>query len=700
MPQAVLPILIGLNRILTAGIAVLSFSLVLYSLTFNLKDRVARAFAIIMACVTMVFIGDAVSSITIEPQLLEFWLKLQWVGIIFLPFAYFYFSDALLATTGRPSRGRRRIVVRVSLLISCVFFVLMIFNILIGEVVTLFNSAPFLRRTWVTWIFIVYYGLMMIWSGVNFFRAYRRSVTSAGKRRMVYLMAGATAPALGSFPFLLFGANVAANHHFLFWLAVVLSNGLSSVLIVLMAYAVAFFGVDQPDRVVKSRLFRWVFRGPITAIVILILITITRQLLNQMGYSAATIEVVIITAGLLFMQYFITLIAPYVEKKLFLRGDEEVIKIIQNIEEHAITPTDLLQFLEAVLASACDRLRSAEGFIAQYKNNHLDVLVKMGDVRDLDFISPAFFNFSEELDGNRRIILFNGYWLIPLAIERKSTLPNIENHGNPTELEMEPSIEENAMLLGVMGVSARKQKRSLMNYVSFSEFNKVINKGHYLENTCTLEKNQIDGASSELNEMDDADQKALMVLAQRASSAIQNHSKQQQWFSALQELSPQIEGIQRLRAAASYNGTRLFTNNEKAVNLIQPNVLKEALDHFWGGPKLTQSPLTELKIVKDAMSKGETAANALREILRNAIESLKPSGEKRYTAEWLLYNLLSLKYYDGVKVRDIAHRLAISEADFYRKQRTALDLLARRLQEMEENYVISTSNTMEGQKSE
>jgi hypothetical protein len=163
MTQSGVLFFIGLNRILTAGIAVLSFSLVLYSLTFNLKDRVARAFAIIMACVTAVFIGDAVSSVTIEPRLLEFWLKLQWVGIIFLPFAYFYFSDALLATTGRPSRGRRRIVVRLSLLISCVFFVLMILNLLVGEVVTIFDYAPFLRRTWISWIFIAYYGTMMLW---------------------------------------------------------------------------------------------------------------------------------------------------------------------------------------------------------------------------------------------------------------------------------------------------------------------------------------------------------------------------------------------------------------------------------------------------------------------------------------------------------------------------------------------------------
>ena len=36
-----------LNEILAAGIAITAFSLLLYALTFNLKDRVARSFAVI-----------------------------------------------------------------------------------------------------------------------------------------------------------------------------------------------------------------------------------------------------------------------------------------------------------------------------------------------------------------------------------------------------------------------------------------------------------------------------------------------------------------------------------------------------------------------------------------------------------------------------------------------------------------------------
>jgi hypothetical protein len=44
------------NQILTAGIAIPAFSLFLYALSFNLRDRVARSFAVILLCVVVVFI--------------------------------------------------------------------------------------------------------------------------------------------------------------------------------------------------------------------------------------------------------------------------------------------------------------------------------------------------------------------------------------------------------------------------------------------------------------------------------------------------------------------------------------------------------------------------------------------------------------------------------------------------------------------
>ena len=55
-----------------------------------------------------------------------------------------------------------------------------------------------------------------------------------------------------------------------------------------------------------------------------------------------------------------------------------------------------------------------------------------------------------------------------------------------------------------------------------------------------------------------------------------------------------------------------------------------------------------------------------------------------FTAEWILYNILEMKFMEGRKVREIAMRLAISEADLYRKQRVAIEAVAKAILEMEQ----------------
>jgi hypothetical protein len=118
------PFLSGLkfvNQLLTAGIAITAFSLLLYALTFNLRDRVARTFALILICLVIVFVGDAISSVVSSDQMLQFWLQLEWVGILFLPACYFQLSEALLDTTGRQSRGSQRWFTRLFYLISLGF---------------------------------------------------------------------------------------------------------------------------------------------------------------------------------------------------------------------------------------------------------------------------------------------------------------------------------------------------------------------------------------------------------------------------------------------------------------------------------------------------------------------------------------------------------------------------------------------------
>ena len=88
------------NQVLTAGIAITAFSLFLYSLTFNLRDRVARSFAIILMCVVVVFTTEALQGPSSTNAGLQTLLRLQWLGIVYLPAAYLHLSDALLGHRG------------------------------------------------------------------------------------------------------------------------------------------------------------------------------------------------------------------------------------------------------------------------------------------------------------------------------------------------------------------------------------------------------------------------------------------------------------------------------------------------------------------------------------------------------------------------------------------------------------------------
>ncbi len=627
-----------LNQLLTTGIAITAFSLLLYALTFNLKDRVARSFAFILACMTLVFAADAVNSIVTSTDLLNFILRLQWVGIIFLPIAYFYSSDALLATTGKPSRGRRRLVIKISAVISLIFLLLLPTPFLVGQVVQSLDSAPYLKRTWLTWIFTSYYAGMMIWSWLNFWRAYRRTTTRLGHRRLIYLMAGATAPAIGSFPFLLFGEGVALGHHLLFWITVVILNIGTGFLVIIMAYAVAFFGVDWPDRIIKSRLFRWLFRGPVTAIIVLTVTTFVRTLGRKFGGPYQTIEIILTVGSILIMQYLITLISPWIERKLLYRGDYKTLMILQEMQLRVLTSSDLHQFLESILSAACDRLQSTHGFIADLSPEGLDILVVIDSPHHVQDV-PLDAVYEVIHTENDDIIFWDGYWLIPLISSQ------LDDNGQADERNNLPPSQQ---LLGVMGIALKKQDEYLIS----------------------PNKDQIDHQS-------------LIALAERASLALENQSAQQRLFSAFEDIAIQADLLQHLRAASRYDGNLVLTTPLPTEIKIPGKVIKDALNHYWGGPKLTQSSLLELNIVQTAILTGETPANALRSILRNAIEQTRPHGERRYTSDWILYNILEMKYVEGHKVRDIADRLAISEADFYRKQRTALKSLANILQHME-----------------
>src|SRR5215216_1855014 len=487
-----------INDILTAGIAITAFSLFLYALSFNLRDRVARSFAIILLCVVVVFTTEALQNKSVPNWGIELLLRIQWVGIIFLPPAYLHLSDALLVTAGRPSRGRRRLAVRLIYVVSVIFLVLLGLGLLVGGLVPDGKPAPHLQRTGWTDLFTVYYIGIMIWAGYNFIRAFSRMLTRSGQRRMLYLMAGATAPALGSYPYLLFGSGIASQFPLAFWSAAVVINLLVAGLVITMAYSVAFFGVSWPDRVVKSRLFKWLLRGPVTASLALAVMTIVRRagvLFEGQQYSAFVPFAVVVTV--LLFEHAITLFSPLWEKLLFFGRDHAELELLQNIEERLLTRSDLHQFLETVLAAVRDHLQSSCAFVAALDAGELSLSIVAGnhallEKENLDEVLQLVNNNGES---EHQEFIWGNFLVLPLH-QRKT---------NGDRDELPP-------LLGLLGV--------------------------YRKSDQPMDRDQRD---------------SIWLLANRAALALEDRQLQQRVFRSLEDLQPQIDMLQRMRAAGRYD---------------------------------------------------------------------------------------------------------------------------------------------------
>jgi len=507
-------------------------------------------------------------------------------------------------------------------------------GLLVGDLIPDGKPAPHLQRTAWTNFFTVYYISIMIWAGYNFFRAFGLMLTRSGRRRMLYLMAGATAPALGSYPYLLFGSAVAAQNPLLFWSTAFIINLLVAGLVITMAYAVAFFGVSWPDRVVKSRLFKWLLRGPVAASLALTMMTLVRRAGELFGGEPYSVFVpLVMVATVLLFEHAVTLFSPLWERALFMGRDRGEIQLLQNIEERLLTRSDLHQFLDTVLAAVRDHLQSPCAFVAALDGGELSLSVVAGNraLLEKENLDEALQIVNVDGTNGRREFVWGDFWILPLH-QRKT-------NGDRDEMPM---------LLGLLGI-ARKADH-------------------------LLDKDQRD---------------AVWLLADRAALALEDRQLQQRVFRSLEDLQPQIDMLQRMRAVGRYDTRANILSEPVSDESALVEWVKDALTHYWGGPKLTNSPLMKLRIVQMLAEENEgNAPNALRALLRKAVDQIKPEGDRRFTSEWILYNILEMKFMEGRKVREVAGRLAMSEADLYRKQRVAVEAVARAILDMEQNEEI------------
>jgi hypothetical protein len=624
--DAAIAVIRTLSEILTAGVAITGFSLLIYAFSFNLRVRVTRSFALMLLCTVVSYTAESLASISVLPADIDFWRRVQWLGIAFLPPTYLHFSDAILALTGKPSRGRRIWLVRVAYIASLAALLLLPLGLLVGPLVVE-TPVEYLRPTIFTDLFLVYFGGSLVLSLYNLIRAYRRATTSTSRRRLGYVLAGALAPAVGAFPFLPYSPVFSSQHPLIFWSLALLSNLFVGGLMIVMAYAVAFFGVSWPDRVVRERLMKWIMRGPVTASLTLGAVTLVRRGGSALGWNAEVIAPIVMTATVLLCEHLITLLSPLGKRLFFYHNDRAELEGLERLESQLVTRNDLRQFLEMVLTATSDLLQATGGYVVALEGGGSELVVAAGRTR---FSDPDGQNELPEI--------------LRVTLQPEQEGARSFTWGGDTLFPLLSEGQERPELIGILGVSAPGRTQ--------------------------LDRDQ---------------NHSLDLLIQRAALGLRDRRVQKQIFISLEMLSPQVDLLQRLRAAGRYDREGVLASEESLEgedNLVV--WVKDALTHYWGGPRLTNSPLFRYRIVKDAMQEYDgNQANALRAILRRAIDQVKPAGERRFTAEWILYNILDMKFVEGKKVREIAMRLAVSEADLYRKQRVAVETVARAIEEME-----------------
>src|SRR5215212_4059034 len=178
------------------------------------------------------------------------------------------------------------------------------------------------------------------------------------------------------------------------------------------------------------------------------------------------------------------------------------------------------------------------------------------------------------------------------------------------------------------------------------------------------------------------------TLTHQMELALSTVHMQQRLFDTLRGMGPEMQSLQQLNTWLEQATPASLESLDSDVALLPefPQLVKEALAHYWGGPKLSDSPLLGLRTVRRLIGEqGGSPTRALQAVLRQAIENLRPDDQLDPSAqEWLMYNILELRFLQGKRIRDIADKLAMSESDLYRKQRIAVEEVARQLALMEE----------------
>jgi hypothetical protein len=626
-------ILLQLNDLLSAAVLIIAFSLLAYIALQNLHNAITRALCVLLAGVVIVAGGDVLIGQAERDSTIQFLLRAQWMGIVCVPAGYTHLSDALLAYSGLPGR-RRRWLVLAGYALSMLFFVMALSGDLLlrGGIASgplaQFGAGPLF------WIFALYFAAASAGGLLTILRVHQIALAPTLRRRLTYLGATFLAPGLAVFPYLVIAGTYRVLPPDIILLLSAVDNAGAAILITVMVYSIAFQGMLLPDRLIKQDFLRWGLYGPFIGLTIILFLRGVPVLARWLGLPAATLLTFGVMIFTVLMPLFVRKIKPYLDTLIY-RQDHAEIDYLRALPRNTFTYADLRSLLENTLVVICGALRVDTGFVAAPDEaNGYTIKTLIGPRRTV-----------------KRFVAEH-----PLAeiMPRLLATPSIEPGATPPSevflrfdgFCMLPLRGPEGDFLGALGVA-------------------------YPQAALTADSRRLIG-----------------VLAHQMEMALATVHMQQRLFDTLRGMGPEMQSLQALNTRLEQATPASLETLDAEVALLPefPQLVKDALAHYWGGPKLSDSPLLGLRTVRRLLDdQGGSPTRALQSVLRQAIDNLRPDDQLDPSAqEWLLYNILELRFLQGKRVRDIARRLAISESDLYRKQRIAVEEVARQLALMEE----------------
>jgi hypothetical protein len=626
-----------INDIIQAVIVIFGTAVVLYNSNRLRRAEVTRAFAALVSFVVLVYLSELLVGRILEPDSAETWLRVGWIGIALVPAAQFHLSSALLATTGKLPHYRR-VLVPLGYITGVFFAGLALWTEYLAADLVILPYSARLSAGPLFPFFSIYFWFVAISSIYNVWRARGRCMTTTTKRRMTNTLIAFLAAPLAVFPYMLLGGDPAQAVPSWLWLVIIFGNLLVGVMFGVLTAELAYFGTVSPDRVVRVRLYKFMARVPLAATIVLLVYIVVSRNSPILGLPLEVALGFALVATVMLVEWAIHAYKRPLERLLDLNDDPDV-RRMQILSERLLTTNEFRQFLESILAATVEAIRTPTAFVAAITAagpklesvvgplTAPETILQDANLQQLARSGSGGQLEAEQLEVIDDFILWQDYWIRTLY----------SRHGD--------------LVLGIFGIRAR----------------------------------------AAVPDLSPAERDIFDRLVAQAAGALEDRILQQEVFAAVEGLLPEITALQEKRRAAAFGGLPVLTadNTPESTVIDDPAynaMVRDALTHYWGGPKLTESPLLQLQIVQEEMADHDNnPINALRSILDKAIEQQRPEGPRSLTTgEWILYNILELKFVQGRRVRDVARRLAMSESDLYRKQRVAIENVARTIVAMEQ----------------